>query len=66
MSESKGCSMVENKRQNGMTEQQKESVLQKLWLTYYNDTLYSKGLITETERNKMRVKIKNRAPSMER
>ena len=50
----------------GMTEQKKESVLQKLWLTYYNDTLYEKGIITETERNKMRVMIKNRACSMER
>lgn len=50
----------------GMTEQKKECVLQKLWLTYYNDTLYEKGIITETERNKMRVMIKNRAYSMER
>ena len=49
-----------------MTEQKKESVLEKLWLSYYNDTLYAKGIITETERNKMRVKIKNRSASMER
>lgn len=49
-----------------MTEQKKESVLEKLWLTYYNDTLYEKGLITEQQRNKMRVMIKTRASSMER
>ena len=49
-----------------MTEQKKQSVLEKLWLTYYNDTLYEKGLITEEERNKMRIRIKNRASSMER
>lgn len=43
-----------------MTEQQKESVMEKLWLTYYNDTLYAKGIITEDERNKMRIRIQNR------
>ena len=32
-----------------MTERQRVSVLEKLWLTYYNDTLYEKGLITEEE-----------------
>lgn len=57
--------MAEEKRKV-MTEQKKESVLQKLWLTYYNDTLYEKGLITEAERNKMRVKIKSRDYSAER
>ncbi len=49
-----------------MTEQQKESVLEKLWLSYYNDTLYAKGVITENERNRMRVKIKNRPAPVER
>lgn len=59
--------MVENKEpKKTMTEQKKQSVLEKLWLTYYNDTLYEKGLITEEERNKMRIRIKNRASSMER
>ena len=51
---------------HGMTEQKTESVLQRLWLTYYNDTLYEKGIISEDEHNKMRVRIKNRAFSMER
>ena len=55
-----------NEKRVPMTEQKKESVLEKLWLSYYNDTLYAKGVITETERNKMRVKIKNRSASMER
>ena len=59
--------MVDNKEaKKAMTEQKKQSVLEKLWLTYYNDTLYEKGLITEEERNKMRIRIKNRASSMER
>lgn len=50
---------------NEITEQKKKSVLEKLWLTYYNDTLYEQGLITEAQRNKMRVMIKSRAASME-
>ena len=43
-----------------------QATIQQLWLTYYNDTLYAKGLITEDQRNRMRIKIKNRATSMER
>ena len=54
------------KKGDKITEQKKESVLEKLWLTYYNDTLYEQGLITEAQRNKMRVMIKSRAASMER
>lgn len=49
-----------------MTGQRKQAVIEGLWLSYYNDTLYEKGVITETERNKMRVKIKNRAACAER
>ena len=44
-----------------MTEGKKQAVIEQLWLTYYNDTLYAKGLITEEQRNRMRVQIKNRA-----
>ncbi len=40
--------------------------MEQLWLTYFNDTLYVKGVISEAARNKMRIKIKNRAASMER
>lgn len=47
-------------------EQTIQATIQQLWLTYYNDTLYTKGLITEDQRNRMRIKIKNRATSMER
>lgn len=49
-------------RRGGVSEQERRSVLERLWLTYYNDTLYAKGLITEDEHNRMRIKIKNRAP----
>lgn len=37
-----------------------QQVLEQLWLGYYNDTLYEKGMITEDARNRMRVKIKAR------
>ena len=49
-----------------MSERKKQSILEKLWLTYYNDTLYHHGVITQDEYNRMRVKIKTRAGSMER
>lgn len=65
LSDKKGRDSMVNKG-NEITEQKKESVLEKLWLTYYNDTLYEQGLITEAQRNKMRVMIKSRAASVER
>lgn len=43
-----------------MTEQKKQAVIEQLWLTYYNDTLFAKGVITEEQRNKMRVMIRSR------
>ncbi len=49
-----------------MSEQEKQSILEKLWLTYYNDTLLEKGVITKDEHDKMRVKIMTRASSTER
>lgn len=57
---------MSNNQHGEMTEQKKRSVMEELWLTYYNDTLYEKGVITEDERNKMRIKIKSRARQMER
>lgn len=41
------------------TQQKHNAIFEHLWLTYFNDTLYAKGLITEEQRNKMRIKIKN-------
>ena len=43
-----------------MNEQKKQAVIEQLWLTYYNDTLFAKGVITEDQRNKLRVMIKSR------
>ena len=50
----------------GMTEQKKQVVIEQLWLTYYNDTLFAKGLITGEQRNKMRLMIKSRTAAKAR
>ena len=42
---------------------QQVAALEQLWLTYYNDTLFEKGIITEEQRNRIRVMIKNRPPN---
>jgi len=53
--------MAENKEmKQSMNEQKKQAVIEQLWLTYYNDTLFAKGLITEDQRNRMRLMIKSR------
>ena len=44
----------------------KQDVIERLWLQYFNDTLYAQEFISETERNRMRVKIKARTPQMRR
>jgi len=41
-------------------QQQKTSLVEKLYLAYFNSYLYEKGIITETERNRMITKIENR------
>ena len=50
----------------GMNEQKKQAVMEQLWLTYYNDTLFAKGMITDEQRNKMRVMIKSRTAAKTR
>ena len=47
-------------RKQFMNEQKKQAVIEQLWLTYYNDTLFAKSVITEDQRNKLRVMIKSR------
>ena len=59
--------MAETKEMKaGMTEQKKQGGMEQLWLTYYNDTLFAKGMITEEQRNKMRVMIKSRTAAKTR
>lgn len=45
------------------TQQERQSLTEKLWLAYFNSYLYEKGVITETERNKMIAKIESRKGS---
>jgi len=42
------------------THKNTQDIYEQLWLTYFNDVLYAKGIITEDQRNKLRVRIKTR------
>lgn len=44
-------------------EQAKESLVEKLWLAYFNQYLYEQNLITEMQRNRMALKIEGRKAS---
>ena len=44
-------------------EQKQRHAAEQIWLHYYNQTLFEKGLITETERNRMKNLINGLAPS---
>ena len=39
---------------------------ERLWLAYLNSYLYEHGVITESERNRMAIEIKNRKPRTDR
>ena len=43
--------------------EQKIGMAEKLWLLYFNNTLFSRGLITEQERNQMAHRISRRKSS---
>ena len=51
--------MTNNK--NVSNESKKIKILQDAWLQFYNNYLFEKGFISQTEYNKIAVKIKNRA-----
>ena len=51
---------------NEMHEQRIKFIIEQLWLMYYNDTLFAKGAITEEQRNRMRLRIKNRVTTCRR
>ena len=57
--------MAENKKL--VSEQNKKSVVEQLWLHYYNQTLHDKGMISDHDYSRMKAKINSRkASSMER
>ena len=41
-------------------EKWKEHIAEEIWLGYFNSFLFEKGIISEKERNKLALKIKNR------
>jgi hypothetical protein len=43
-----------------------QDVIDRLWLLYFNDTLYARGLISETERNQMHSRINARTSKTHR
>ena len=43
-----------------------QDVIDRLWLQYFNDTLYARGLISETERNQMHSRINARSSKVRR
>lgn len=43
--------------------QRKIFIAEQIWLHYYNDYLFGKGVITEQERNKLKFRIDGRKPS---
>ena len=38
----------------------KKRVIEQIWLLYFNNILYGRGIISEKEKNKMALKIENR------
>lgn len=47
-------------------EQRRKALAEELWLSYFNRFLFEKGLITESERNRMVHLIANRSSGAER
>lgn len=52
--------MTENKKK--MTEAEKQNVIDQLWLHYFNQTLYDKGMISEHDFMRMKTHINCRKP----
>lgn len=44
-------------RREASLEQQKTALAEQLWLHYFNQTLYEKGMISERERNRLKNRI---------
>jgi len=44
-------------------QEQKKLMAEKLWLNYFNQTLYEKGFLTEGQRNRLKLIIDSRKPS---
>ena len=49
-----------------ISEKDKRLVMEQLWLTYFNEALFSQGIISESERNRMSAMIKSRTQTASR
>ena len=52
--------MAENTREK---QEQKKLMAEKLWLNYFNQTLYENGFLTEGQRNRLKLIIDSRKSS---
>lgn len=51
----------------GQTTDNLKATAEQIWLNYFNRVLYEQGIITETERNQMNLKIaKRKKPNLTR
>lgn len=51
---------ISAEKKKPVSPQKKQEVCEQLWLSYFNEVLYTEGVITEEQRNKMRLRIKCR------
>lgn len=47
-----------------VSQQQRRHLVEKMWLTFYNDHLLKEGIITEAQYKKMQAMIISRKPTM--
>lgn len=52
--------MGTNSDKSVSTEQERKEMAEKLYLLYFNNYLFEKGVISERDRNRMKVIIENR------
>ena len=57
---------MKQENRKSLAELQKQAVVDKMWLHYYNNTLRDKKIITPEQHRKMKVQINSRRPHMER
>lgn len=50
-------------RETLTNEQKRQSIVEKMWLHYFNNQLLEKGMISEDMYRKMKIKINSRKPS---
>lgn len=57
---------MKQENRKSLAELQKQAVVKKLWLNYYNDTLRDMKIINLEQHRKMKVQINSRRPHTER